>query len=184
MGLLAEEVVRTDPYDAAMAEAAVGAFLRRCERQKRDPDLWESWHVLMALQAFGSRMHRETIQCIGAAVLAPRHRPPFARRQVTKHSGVRLAILQALFEAIRSVESKSAALHLNRRERLLGAYHGGNFRYSRPSSSGSGVRLADARHHFRPLVPVAAVLEADLKRSLAFLHIAAGSSRNVHRQPT
>ena len=113
MGQLAEETGprKTDPFNTAMAEAAIGAFLRRCQRHGRDPDLWESWHVLMALQALGSRMHRETIQYIGAAVLAPRHRPPFARRKVAQHSGVRLAILQSLFEAMRSVEPGSAAPH-------------------------------------------------------------------------
>jgi hypothetical protein len=105
---------RTDGCDASLAEAMIAMFLRRCERRKRHPDVWESWHMLMALQALGNGQYRETIQCIGAALLDPCQRPPFRPPRIPERPrndrGMRLATLQALFEGVRLPEPSPAVL--------------------------------------------------------------------------
>src|SRR5262249_33023500 len=99
------------PDMKALAEAVIGALLRRFERQQRDPDGWESWHVLMALQALGHHKHRETIRWIGAALLTERERSRYALKIAATASGLRLETLWALFEGVRPSASQSAMLH-------------------------------------------------------------------------
>jgi hypothetical protein len=98
----------------ALAEAVIGALLGRLERQRRDPDLWESWHVLMALQALAHHEHREAVHWIGAALMPASKRPDMAARAlslVTSAGGLRLETLRALFEGVRSSSALSRTLH-------------------------------------------------------------------------
>ena len=98
------------PEMTALAEAAISALLGRIERQRRDPDLWESWHTVMALQAFAHRNHREAIHWIGTALLAQSERPQEALKVGATTSALPLVTLRALFEGVRSLSPRPTML--------------------------------------------------------------------------
>ena len=89
---------------AVMAEVAIGALLKRFEADIREPDRWASWHLTLALLAFHRRQYRQALRLTETASAAVGERRWSMR--VMGHpgikSGVRLMLLQAVFEGLRA----------------------------------------------------------------------------------
>ena len=109
-----DEADEADGRAAALARVAAVSFFRCFKRAGREPDLWESWHMLMACQALEQRRFRDVVRCIEVAML-PRRQRPLVGNAIAKPpaglSGVRLEVLQALFSGARSAKVASVALH-------------------------------------------------------------------------
>jgi hypothetical protein len=93
---------------AVMAELALDAYLNRFEAEAREPDRWESWHLMMALLAFHRRNYRKALRLTETASIASSARrwsAPVMGHAAVKQ-GVRLVVLQAVFEGLRSDDTQ------------------------------------------------------------------------------
>jgi hypothetical protein len=93
---------------AVMAEVALGTFLNRFEADLREPDRWESWHLMMALLAFHRRNYRKALRLTETASKASSARRWSARAMghPAVKQGVRLVVLKAVFEGLRSDDTQ------------------------------------------------------------------------------
>jgi len=111
------------PDMRAVAEALVAALLRRIERQRCEPDIWESWHLVRALQALERNKHREAIAwtTLGLA-LAQDGRPEAAINAHTRSQELFQAAGDRHREGIASNNLGSALMQAGQVEKAVESY--------------------------------------------------------------